>query len=292
MKKSTIKKISGALLLTSTLALTGCNGGGGSGGGGSYNGGGSTSTYGQYQSPSVTVSQFVNSLNYVDGDASYVELYTDETYRSAIPGEENWFVIWDDKFNEHKAVSLEYIRSIVYYDYMSDSDTLAAEFRAIESDDIVAGDYNGDYFGDNYEVVDYDSYTDSYWGRNSGFEYEDEEETTDVNLLAAETEEMKFFKKASAVSYEFNVSIATAMGMVTLGDKLTQMNADSEISAEDMVELTQDLTKLTGVTAGELMAAGTSAEAKEAAIEKAAKTMGSTSANIEQKLLPALGIQL
>jgi hypothetical protein len=289
MKKNMLKKFSSAMLLTSAVVLTGCSGGSG---GGSSTGGGSTSTYGTYQSASVSVDQFVNALNYVDGDYSSVELYTDETYRSAVTGEDQWFVIWDDKFSEHKAVSLEYVRSVVYYDYMSDNDTLAAEFRDIESDDILSGEVNGDYFGDDYEVVDYDSYTDSYWGRNSDFEYEDATETTDVNLIAAESQETKFFKKATRVSFEFNVNLPTAMGMVTLGSKLSEMNTESEISAKDMEVLSKDLTKLTGVTASELMEAAFDEDAKEVALEKAAKTMGTTAANIEQKLLPALGINL
>lgn len=285
-----MKKMTSVLLLTSTVVLTSCSGGGSGGSG--YSSGGGSSTYGQYQSVNVTVDQFVDAINYVDGRDSEVELYTDETYRSAINGEDQWFVIWDDKFSEHKAVSLEYVRSIVYYDYMSDHDTLAAEFRDIESDDIFSGEINGDYFGDDYEVVDYDFGTDSYWGRNSGFEYEDETESTDVNLLAAESEEAKFFKKASNVSFEFNVNLSTAMGMVTLGSKLSQMNSDNEISAKDMEVLSKDLTKLTGVTADELMEAAFNTEAREQALEKAAKTMGTTSANIEQKLLPTLGINL
>jgi hypothetical protein len=291
MKKNMVKTFSSALLLTTAVALTSCSGGSGGSNGGSY-GGGSTSTYGSYQSATVTVDQFVDALNYVDGDYSSVELYTDEAYRSAVQGEDQWFVIWDDKFNEHKAVSLEYVRSVVYYDYMSDNDTLAAEFRDIESDDILGGDVNGDFFGDDYEVVDYDSYTDSYWGRNSGFEYEDETETTDVNLIAAESQETKFFKKATRVSFEFNVNLPTAMGMVTLGSKLSDMNSDSEISTQDMEVLSKDLTKLTGVTANELMEAAFDEQAKELALEKAAKTMGTTAANIEQKLLPVLGINL
>jgi hypothetical protein len=293
MGKNLVTKISSALLLTSAVVLTGCSGGSG-GGSVTVGGGGGSSTYGEYQSPSVTASQFVDALNYVDisGGSSYIELYTDEAYRSAIPGEDQWFVIYDDKFNEHKAVSLEYIRSIVYYDYMRDTDSLASEFRAIESDDIYAGDINGDFFGDDYEVVDYDSFTDSYWGRNSGFEYEDETETTDVNLIAAESQEMKFFKKASAVSYEFNVNVSTAMGLVTLGDKLTKMNASQEISAKDMEVLSKDLTTLTGVTANELMEAAFDEGAKVQALEKAAKKMGTTTSNIEQKLLPALGINI
>src|SRR5690606_28970589 len=119
-----------AALLSATTMLVSCSGGG-------------SSTYGTYYSPTVSVNEFVNALNRIEGydaDDSYVELYTDETIRSTYAGEEDWFVIYDDKYNEYKAVSLQYIRSIVYYDYYSNSTALAREFRAIERDDILSGD--------------------------------------------------------------------------------------------------------------------------------------------------------
>lgn len=291
MKKSNMKTLTNSLFLCGMLTLASCSGG--SGGGGSYGGGGGSSTYGAYSSPLASANQFVDSLNYVDGANSFVELYGDETIRSAIPGEDSWFVIWDDKYGENKAVSLEYIRSIVYYDYMANTDALASEFRAIESDDIAAGDLYGDYYGDDYEVVDYDPITGIYYGVNSGYEYEDSEETTDVSLMAAESQEMKFFKKASAISYEFSVSISTAMGLVTLGDKVSSMTAKGDLSAEDMAVIGADIEKLTSVSVADLMAAAVDPSAKDAAVEKAATKLGTTAANIEQRILPELvGIEL
>lgn len=291
MKKPSMKNLTSSLLLSGMLTLASCSGGGGGGtiGGG---GGGGGSTYGAYQSPLATVDAFVDSLNYVDGANSFVELYTDETIRSTYVGEEDWFVIWDDAFGENKAVSLQYIRSIVYYDYMSNTDALASEFRAIESDDIANGDLYGDYYGDDYEVVDYDPITGIYYGVNTGYEYEDGEETTDVSLMAAESEEIKFFKKASAISYEFQVSISAAMGLVTLSDKLTGMAADRDLSAEDMAAIEGDIQKLTNLSATDLMLAAVDEEARAEAMNTAAESLGTTAANVEQRLLPALGIEL
>lgn len=288
--KKTLKTLSTSLVLAGMMSLASCTGGGGTSTGG--NNGGNTSTWGTYQSPYVTVNQFVDSLNYIDGTFSYVELYTDETFRSMMAGEEDWFVIWDDSFGEHKAVSLQYIRSIVYYDYMSNTDALASEFRAIEADDIANGDLYGDFWGDNYEVVDYDPITGIYYGVVTGLEYEDGEETTDVSLMAAESAEMKFYKKAAAISYEFNVNISSAMGLVTLGDKLSGMASKGELSAEDMAVISEDIQKLTNVSAAEMMAAAVDADAKEVALNKASEKLGTSAANIEQKLLPMLGIQL
>lgn len=292
--KKTLKTLTTVLILTGMMSLASCTGGGwgGNGTGTGVNTGSPYSPYDAYQSPYASVQAFVNSLNNVDGTYSYVELYTDETIRSTYAGEEDWFVIWDDSFGENKAVSLQYIRSIVYYDYMSNTDALAAEFRAIEADDIANGDLYGDYWGDDYEVVDYDPVTGIYYGVVTGYEYEDVEETTDVSLLAAESAEMKFYKKAAAISYEFNVNISSAMGLVTLGDKLSGMASKGELSAEDIAVISKDIQKLTNVSASEMIAAATDADARQAALNKAAESLGTSAANVEQKLLPALGINL
>lgn len=252
-----------------------------------------SSTYGAYHSPSVSVNQFVNALNSIEGygaNNSYVELYTDETIRSTYAGEEDWFVIWDDKYNEYKAVSLQYIRSIVYYDYYSNNTALAREFRAIENSDIFNGDINGDYWGDDYEVVDYDWWTNTFIGRNSGFQYEDEAATTDVSLLTAELEQKEFIKKAANISFAFNVSIETSLSLVTLGQKAEQMlkQTGGELTAQDQAALATDLERLTGVTLSEVAAAANDAGAKEDLLGKIADKIGTSAANLENKILPEL----
>lgn len=275
-----------AALLSAATMLASCSGGGGS------------STYGTYYSPTVSVNEFVNALNRIeglDGDASYVELYTDETIRSTYAGEEDWFVIYDDKYNEYKAVSLQYIRSVVYYDYYSNSTALAREFRAIERDDILAGDINGDFWGDDYEVVDYDFWTNTFVGRNSGFQYEDEAATTDVSLMTAELEQKEFFKKAAKLSFAFNVGLETSMSLVTLGQKAEQMLKKSagDLTADDQAALTNDLQRLTGVSLAEVMAAANDQAAQDDLVGKIADKIGTSAANLENKILPELfGLQL
>jgi len=237
--------------------------------------------------PNVTADAFVDSLNYIDGNLdSYVELY--DTFREIDEGIDNWFVIWDDFYGEYKAVSLQYIRSIEYWDYVKNTDSLADEFRAIESDDIAAGELEGDFFGDDYEVVDYFENDDVFVGRNSGWEYEDEDQTSDVNLMAAKIAQKKFLTLASAVSYEFKVNISTAMGLVTLGDKMASMKSKGDLSSEDQLALSGDLQKLTGITLKDL-----TSESKDAIFAKAAKNLGTSAVNLEQKLLPEVfGIEL
>lgn len=279
------KLLTGALLL-STAALVSCNGGGNS----KVD---TVSTFGSYQSGNVSADQFVNALNRIEGfgdNESFVELYDDETIRTTFAGEENWFVIYDDKFDENKAVSLQYIRSIVYQDYYSNDTALADEFRAIERDDILSGELNGDFFGDDYEVVDYDFFTDTFVGRNSGFDYEDGVDTKDVSLMAAESDQKQFLNKAANVSLAYSVNIETAMSLVTLGQKVEHMKGKNggEITTADQLALAGDIEKFTGATMTDILVAATDEAAKDVMIQKIANKIGTSAANLENKLLPEL----
>lgn len=284
-----VKKLLSLLLVISSTLLVSCGGGGGGGGGGG-------STYGSYSSPYVTSQAFVDALNNVDPQYadSYIELYTDETIRSGIIGEEDFFVFYDAKYDEYKAVSLQYVRSIIYYDYYSSNSALADEFRDIEDDDIFSGFFNGDPLGNDYEVVDYDFITDLYFGRNSGFAYEDEEETFDVNLMQSDKEKMAFFKKASAISLTYNVSIQTSMSLVTLGKKVEKMiGGNGEITNEDQQALVTDLSNLTGVTLEDVTAAQVDETKKAELLKKIADKIGATASNLEHKILPEVfGVNL
>jgi len=284
-------KMKKLLKLTSVLSmlimLASCGGSGGGGGGGS--------TYGARTSPYILASEFVNALNNVDGTYSTrVELYTNETLRSSVPGQEQWFVIWDAKYGEYKAVSLNYVRTIVYYDYYSNNSAVASEFRSIERSDIISGNINGDYFGNDYEVVDRLS-SGYFEGRNSGYLYEDEAGTTDVSLLAKEQEQKKFFEKAAKISFVYNISLETSMSMVTLGSKIEKMisRGNGDLTEKDQEVLLSDMSKLTGVSFEELQKAGEDSEKKQSALAKVAEKIGTTSQNLEQRILPEVfGIQI
>lgn len=280
----TLFKIS---MLAALLTLASCSDGGG---------GPSTSTYGPHTSPSILASEFVAALNANDGTYSTaVELYSNETLRSQQPGQEQWFVIWDAKYGEYKAVSLNYVRSIVYYDYYSNNSAVAHEFRSIETSDILAGRYNGDTYGNDYEVVDYHASTGYYEGRNSGYLYEDEAGTTDVSLLAKEQEKMKFYEKAAKVSFAYNVSIETSMSMVTLGSKIEKMlsRSNGALTEADQAALLSDLKTLTGVSLEEIEAAANDSKAKADVLAKVADKIGTSAQNLEQKFLPEVfGITL
>ncbi len=276
-------------MLSALLALASCGGGGGGGGGGG-------STYGAHSSPSVLASEFVAALNTNDGTYSTaIQLYTNETLRSMQPGQEQWFVIWDAKYSEYKAVSLNYVRSIVYYDYYSNNRAVASEFRSIERSDILAGRYQGDSYGNDYEVVDYHFSTGYYEGRNSGYLYEDEAGSTDVSLLAKEQEKAKFYEKAAKVSFAYSVSLETSMSMVTLGSKIEKMlsHGNGELTQADQSALMSDLKTLTGVSVEEIQAAAGDSKAKADVLAKVAVKIGTSAQNLEQKFLPEVfGITL
>ena len=286
-----IKTLLKVSLLSALLALASCGGGGGG-----NTGGGTTSTYGAYTSPNILASEFVSALNAKDGTySSKVELYTNETVRSSQAGQEQWFVIWDAKYSEYKAVSLQYVRSIVYYDYYRNNSAVASQFRSTERSDILSGNVNGDYYGNDYEVVDYHASTGYYEGRNSGYLYEDEAGSTDVSLLAKEQEQQKFYEKAARVSFTYSVSLETSMSMVTLGSKIEKMlsHGNGELTQDDQAALMGDLKTLTGVSVQEIQAAAGDAKAKADVLEKVAAKIGTSSQNLEQKFLPEVfGITL
>jgi len=279
------------LLTTAVLiALSSCTGSGTVG---------TSLTYEYFTSPNITATQFVNSLNDVDGAPSFDEselvLGTDETLRSG----DDWFVIWDADAQDYKAVSLQYIRSITYYDYVRTNFGTADEFRNIEADDILNGDFFGDSLGLDYETVDFIG-NDSlgvplFEGVNTGLLYEDQVQSFDVSLAAGEADMMKKAQKASNLSFAYNLDIKTSLALVSLGEKVeNKLGAGSgELTLQDQVELMGDITHLTGVTMNDLEGIATGSQNKSATIEKAAKKIGTSSSSLQQRLLPEVfGISL
>lgn len=296
-----------AAIVLSLAVLAACNGGGGSGStSGSVGGGVTTPTtpapvYGYFKSGSITADQFVEALNSLEGgeaNDSYVQLYEDEAIRSYMPGEDKWFVIFDDKFDEYKAVSLRYIRTLAYWDHYSNDIGLANEFRDEEQWDISLGfgNYlNGDYWGDDYESLDYDSVTGIFTGRNSGFEYEDEVESTDVSLLAAEDEQLRFVEKAARLSVAYSVGMEASLSLVGLAEKTEKMlgKANGELTAQDEIAFAMDLQKLSGVSLTDVLKATQSTASKAEVVKKIANKIGTSAMNLETRILPELfGVEL
>tara|TARA_Y100000780_G_C13696127_1_gene423395 strand:- start:144052 stop:144903 length:852 start_codon:yes stop_codon:yes gene_type:complete len=272
-----------SVIAVSALGLTGCNS--------------SSSSFGAYRSPYISATQFVNGLNAADNTYpdSEIVLYQNETVRSTWDSED-WFVIYDGLRGEYKAVSLQYVRSIVYYAYYSNSYDLAQEFRDIEEEDMAYGFYDGDAYGEDYEDVTYNSFDGFFYGETTGYRYEDEVETHDVNLVASEKEEMALYEKVSKISYTYKVSLETATQLAKLGEKVEVMlkkgDAQEELTAEDQAILTQDIEKIAGVTIEEVAAAELNNEAKTELMNKISTKMGTTPQQLEDHILPELlGVQ-
>lgn len=280
------------LALTALTVLASCGGGGG--------GGGNSSSYGAKNSPYITAQGFVNALNDVDGysDNELVKHEWD-TVRSDWDGEE-WFVIYDAEYGNEVAVSLQYLRTITYYDYYSSNYNLADEFRDIQDDDEFYSGLIGDGYGDDYEYVDYE-YTDRfgedyYRGFDSGYLYEDTEETTDVSLMAADKENKEFFKKAADVSFAYSIDMKTSLSLVTLGSKVEKMidraNGD-KLTEEDQLALANDIEAVTGASLANFNEAANNPEVKEVLVEDIAAKLGTSADNLENRLLPEVfGIDL
>lgn len=248
---------------------------------------------------SRSVNRFVRSLNYSDSGLftsydSEVVLYTNETERSLISGEGDWFVIYDDRRDRYMAVRIGYLRGLEGYGYEDYIGELGDSFRSNEGFNRLFGNTNGDSGGDNYEAVDL-GLDGLFYGRESGYTYEDEDFVTDVNLLVANSEELSFYKKVAFISYTHSVAPRTASRLLTLGKKLEALNLGetSEISSEDSNVLLKDLESLAGVSKAELLELMSNSRNKQDILNKVSTHIGTTSQNLEDHLLPELfGINL
>jgi len=83
--------------------------------------------------------------------------------------------------------------------------------------------------------------------------------------------------------------------MVTLGAKVEKMlsRANGELTLLDQSALLNDLKTLTGASIEDIQKAGESSKAKADVIEKIAAKLGTSSQNLEQRILPEVfGITL
>jgi hypothetical protein len=285
MNASLLKKSLTALALSAVLV--GCNGGGGGG-----------SSYGPKTSPYISAQGFVNALNSVDGAPFPFDSYIVKDQWDTVRNDQTWFVIYDSEYNEHVAVSLQYLRSIVYFAHYSSNNALANEFRAIQSDDQFFYGIIGDGFGYNYEIVDYshtDIWGESYYiGYDSGLLYEDQGSSFDVSLMAGEQENIEFYQKAANVSYAYNVGIEASLALVALGQRVERMvGTSSEITLADQAAVMNDIAGIAGVSLADINKASMDQRARQEMIEDIADRIGTSASNLEQRILPELlGLEL
>lgn len=242
---------------------------------------------------------FVKALNTVDGQESAVVVQPNFTMRDQYSNAQ-WFVIYDAKDKNYKAVSLGYLQNL-YVSLNSNDLAVAQQFR---------GDFSGEGNGSEYESVslwfdptgnvvganDFNRRFDGmyYQGQVSGAFYEDEVGTTDVSLMAKETEEHKFLNKAAKVSVLYNVDIKTSLNLVVLGQKIEKILSRNQdhLTQADQSALLKDMESLIGVGFEEMKSAINEPSAKEAMLDKVAAKIGTSADNLEEKILPSLfGIQ-
>jgi len=296
------KNLLTGLILVGMMGLASCNGGSSSttySGGYSSGGGGGGSSYGIYNSPYISSQSFVSALNDLDNVSYPYDSYMVKDEWDTVRGGDDWFVIYDSAYGEYVAVSLQYVRTLEYYDYYSTNEGTADAYRSIADDDEFYTGLIGDGYGDDYEIVDYE-YTDAYGedyyrGFDSGMLYEDTDESTDVSLQAKDKEEKAFFQKASSLSVTYSLDMKTSLSLVSLGKKVEKMieSSKGELTEADQKAMTEDVMKLTGVSLAELNEAMKDADAKEKLVEKVADKLGTTTDSLETQILPdLLGIEI
>jgi len=245
------------------------------------------------------VDSFVRSLNYSDSGffTSYnsdVVLYTNETERSQISGEGDWFVIYDDKRDRYTAVRIGYLRGLAGYGYEEYIGELGDSYRSNEGFNRLFGNTEGDSGGDNYEVVDL--YSDGlFYGRESGYTYEDEDFVTDINLLVATSEEKKFYQRVANISYTHSLAPSSAAKLLILGQKVEAMQArgGQQLTEEDSKIILKELENFSGVSSDELLELTKDSRQKTRILQKISTHIGTTTDNLENHLLPELfGIRL
>ncbi len=275
-----------ALLSTAAIMLASCGGGGGGGGG-------STSTYGKYTSSSINGQQFVNALNNTDPSYTPYNTMEKDEWQSLKDG---WFVYYDGKYDEYVAVDVYYLKTLSYWDYYSSNSSLAREFRDVQSDDEFDFGFIGDAWGDNYEIVDlygYDILNDEYVyeGIITGDLYEDEQQTTDTGLMAANKEDLEMFKKASDYSVAFKIPADKALSLVTMEKEVKKMlesSSNGELRAEDQKAIAKNIEHFTGKSLSDFEAAKEDSAAREKLIEEVAAHIGTPGSNLENVILPEL----
>ena len=275
-----------ALLSTAAIMLASCGGGGGGGGG-------STSTYGKYTSSSINGQQFVNALNNTDPSYTPYNTMEKDEWQSLKDG---LFVYYDGKYDEYVAVDVYYLKTLSYWDYYSSNSSLAREFRDVQSDDEFDFGFIGDAWGDNYEIVDlygYDILNDEYVyeGIITGDLYEDEQQTTDTGLMAANKEDLEMFKKASDYSVAFKIPADKALSLVTMEKEVKKMlesSSNGELRAEDQKAIAKNIEHFTGKSLSDFEAAKEDSAAREKLIEEVAAHIGTPGSNLENVILPEL----
>ena len=119
--------------------------------------------------------------------------------------------------------------------------------------------------------------------------------STDVSLLAAEDEQMRFIEKAARLSVAYSVGMEASLSLVGLAEKTQSMlgKNNGELTSQDEMAFALDLQKLSGVSLSDVIKATQSAQSQKEMIKKIANKIGTSTVNLETRILPELfGVEL
>ena len=210
-----------------------------------------------------------------------------ETARTQVAGQDAWFVIYDSVDLKYKAVSLNYLRSISTEFFEGGENRFGRFYRLSQVEETVR---NSPQNGDSYEEVSYDAVTDMFRGSLSGFAYEDQAETKDVSLMAAEQEEIGFYQKAANLSVAYSLGIEASTTLVALAEHTETLlkRNNGSITNEDKQAFTNVITSVAGITPADVLKAAASEQSKDALIRRIAQRIGTSATNLENRILPEL----
>lgn len=235
-----------------------------------------------YSSPTITAQQFLTALNQVDDRPNDPSLMMKEDSL-----QEGYFVIYDAIDCHYRAVGLDELRKLTYEAYQPSFSGTAETYRYLELNDLSGLELGErvDYDEDLSSAYGFDIFT----GRDSGYAYEDQEFSTDVNLLNAESEVIQLIQRASHVSYAYELEFKTAVSLVKIGDEVSSLiDKKRELTLEDQEALRENLMNLGGISYDDILKASTSHESKNEVLEQVAKKIGTKKENLEHKILPEL----
>lgn len=228
--------------------------------------------------------------------------------------DKDWIVIWDANNHAYKAVDVGYLRQIeiserqrvhgtseeFYEKYIGEDEYGNSDYSTYYNSPVIISRTGEIFIGDDtptadtWEYVTYDRENNIFTGTTTGFKYEDEEATYDVSLMTAEKEETERYQRVGNLSAHFQMSVQTSMALVQLSDfAMRASKQNGGFTKNDQLAFESGLSSIAGVTAGDVIKAIATGSDETEIVEKIAKKIGTSSANLKDRILPELfGIEL
>lgn len=230
--------------------------------------------------PPPSGQDFVTALNGVSSNT----VSTVKKPDSLSPG---YFVFFDARINQNVAISLTDIQAFVAADLV---DQKPMEMAALQ---YRMNSLNGlPLFGsETVSQLGYDMQNrPMYVGDVTGFLYEDEGATKDVELMNAMQAESNLLAKASAISTHFLMGVEPSIKVAMLGEKVNRaLKTQGELTKADEAAYTDEALGIAGTSMVEIAAAAMDPIAEKALRIKVAEKLGTTPANLRASILKQFG---